>query len=180
MTTTLIAITCLQSSTRVKFDAKIEKVLKVFRAPTSASLARIIDPAGLTIYYMYPDKKFAFAKSIVSALMKTGKKVTWLPAMQGDGGMRDPYRDNLRNVLMHIGGTNWHSNSKLMIGKSPSYTYRTLFVQDIKAAHPGVSFYDINRFDPKISEMREFETAVILGFSRGSKLRILGFDAWKD
>lgn len=177
---TLLALSVLQRSTGTQFEPRIEKVLSALHNPTSASMASIIDAKGLTVYYLYPDRTFTFSPRTVTQLLKTGKRFTWVPAMQGDGGMRNPIRMSLNDMLHEAGATNWHVNATLARGKSPTPTYRTLYIQDFAKKHPGVSFLDINRTDPKISEMREFQSALILGFSKAGKLRVLGFDAWKD
>ncbi len=162
------------------FAKETETVLKSLRMPTSATLEKLCGPSGLTVNYLDPSNRIDLSYAILPQLMKANKSIRWSKPTEGDGGMRPAYRNTLRGFLTEIGANDWSKNTVRAAGMSPTPTYRTLFIQDIAKDFKGVTFIDLNKRDPKVSEMKEFSKALILGFDRSGKLRVLGYDAWKD
>jgi hypothetical protein len=165
-------------------DAAVDVVVSRLAKKDWRGLAAAVDrKLGLTVYYANTEKPHRFSAAGLVKAAASKKALLWMPAWEGDGGMRDPYREPLGSFLDGIGKTDWKKHVTRRYGKSPDVIYRTLFVADLKKKHPKLLFVDLTKVDPTISEMSEFASALMLGFVKsgsGYKLAVIGYDAWKD
>ena len=178
--TAISTVALAQAPTRTELTAAGKQVTQALASKRYDKLADKVGKEGIVVYYCFPDhsKRWATQKAFRQAT--TSKtSITWLPSMQGDGGMRGAVKMTLRELLDIAASVKW-SKAKTSYNSSPEMTYRTLFVEDLKPEHKGSSFVDYT-----LLHQHEFQTALILGFTRerGSKnlkLTAIAFDQFKD
>lgn len=169
-----------QTPTNAEMAAAGKRFIGVLGSRQFGRLADMVGTEGVVVYYCFPDhsKRWASQKAFRLALgAKTS--ITWLPAMQGDGGMRDAVKMSLKDLIGIVASSGW-GKAKASYNTSKQMIYRTLFVEDLKPEHKGSGFVDYT-----ILSQGEFQGALILGFARqkGSKslkLTAIGFDQFKD